>query len=1460
MRKFLSIFAAALVALTVNAAVINIDNTTADALRTALSSAASGDEIVMAAGTYVESNGDYISFAGKDVTVKAAQGAEVLIQPQVPIQVTEGGCAHFVGVKFDASRIDELANWYEHLIYSADAAENNRIVLDGCEIYNFNLNKSLFYCSASNKLAAVTINNCYIHNTMKSVLFVENTTDAINVQVTNSTFANIATNTESYWAGIIDLRNAAAQLLVDHCTFYNVIPMNTDYSCVSKITLANGAASNCIFMLPTAQDGIRAMRGVAATNCITYNYLKDSGTGIHSSVTQTNCVQADPLFVDAANGNYTLGANSPALTMNDGQPIGDPRWAPAAPALENGFYLVGTINNWTPAAEYHLVANPDNAAEFMVTATLAEGDGIKICNVANDNITAWYPDGTGNEYVVDAAHAGEKTIYFQPDYKADWAAFGGYMWIDANAVAPVVDFTKPFTLKFNGNGTSDNSNSFNVESGVAAIFDEASAPYVSALTTVANVYAARTIADDPSSLKFGTSSKKGTLAFTLGQAIEVDSIIVNATQYGNDAAEVTVNGVVFALTAGNKIPTDCKITPTGTVSEITIAQTGSQRIYVRYVKVYPKTGGETPVEPTLPQVGLGASFNAWDWTTNLLTPAQDELTASITVALEAGNHEFKIVSDGSWLSLNGEGETLYGIHREWTRVEHINLINDGRNFSLNADVAGDYTFTWTYADSTLVVTFPEAPVVSTCDWANIDFLGSAVPAYANQFKLCKEGEQPGVVNIQESFGTEAGIYVTFPSAAFSEISLAEGQYAVQGAGMLLYVSAFTALETEVTVVCDNNPIVFTVYNAAYEPQPAVPAYYLVGNMTEWAVVADDAHKFAANAEAEGEFMLTYTLAEGDQFKVVKVEEGQENVWYPGGENNNYVVDAAHAGEKTIYFRPAGGQEGWHEGVIYVAAEEPVDLGPWEAWFGDANWGTETDSYLTYDAQTGKATAYINQDKAGQWHAQVKYHGPIAEAGKFYHVGLKMKANNAMTGVTIKWVDNVEMLYENASVALEANTEYVYDVPSVAGIAGGNGIMVLDFGSAHAGDIVEIYDVVIEEVAAPTVDLADGYYVIGLNGWTIYDLTAADKFEANADAEGEYVITKTLAAGNEFKVVAVAENALGAWFPGEAGNYVVDNAHAGEAKAIYFRPNYDGGEDWHAGCIFVPANEGPVSPIQSTWFANTGWAEEHESTIVWDPETDKITITVAVDKNAQWQGQVKLFTPTAEEGKCYNVTFKLKANNAVTGITFKWQDNNNDPNLIYENQSIALEANTEYVYNQDVAGIPGNGIAVFDFGFAKAGDIIEIYDFAITEIECPEPPVVEVNYYLVGSMTNWAVVAEDAYKFAANAEAEGEYMLSYTLAEGDQFKVVKVEGETQTWYPDGMDNNYVVDAQHAGAATIYFRPAGGVEGWHYGYIYVDTTNGINNTTIDAKAQKFIMNGQLYIIKNGVMYNAQGAVVR
>ncbi|MBR4519799.1 MAG: hypothetical protein IKO63_00105, partial [Paludibacteraceae bacterium] len=121
--------------------------------------------------------------------------------------------------------------------------------------------------------------------------------------------------------------------------------------------------------------------------------------------------------------------------------ITGPFYVPAQPTMANGFYLIGQ-KGWDLAAlsaELLFAANPDNNTEYVLNVTLAENDELKVVKVENDAIKAWYPDGMDNQYKVDAAHAGAKSVYFRETYNEDWAAFGGYIYIEANTTTGVVD-------------------------------------------------------------------------------------------------------------------------------------------------------------------------------------------------------------------------------------------------------------------------------------------------------------------------------------------------------------------------------------------------------------------------------------------------------------------------------------------------------------------------------------------------------------------------------------------------------------------------------------------------------------------------------------------------------------------------------------------------------------------------------------------------------------------------------------------------------------------------------------------------------------------------------------------------------------------------------------------------------------------------------------------------------------
>ena len=107
---------------------------------------------------------------------------------------------------------------------------------------------------------------------------------------------------------------------------------------------------------------------------------------------------------------------------------------PHSNRLENGFYLITDVMEWDVANVTDATLFTLNVGtEYKLTTDLAEGLQIKVVKVENDAAVAWYPDGFGVQYTVDAAHAGEaKVIYFQEAYQGDWALFGGYIWIEAN--------------------------------------------------------------------------------------------------------------------------------------------------------------------------------------------------------------------------------------------------------------------------------------------------------------------------------------------------------------------------------------------------------------------------------------------------------------------------------------------------------------------------------------------------------------------------------------------------------------------------------------------------------------------------------------------------------------------------------------------------------------------------------------------------------------------------------------------------------------------------------------------------------------------------------------------------------------------------------------------------------------------------------------------------------------------
>ena len=1358
MRKFLSLFTAALLALSVNAAVINIDNTSADALRLALNNAASGDIIEMAAGTYVESNGDYIAFAGKDVTVRAAEGAEVILQPQVPVQITEGGCAHFQNIKIDASRLVELADWYEHLMYPADAA-NNSIVLEGCELYGFNINKSMLYCNTSNKLAAVTINNCYFHNIEKSVLFVENSTEAINVQVTNSTFANIiASVTDSYWAGIIDVRASGATLLVDHCTFYNVIPMNTDYSCVSKITLANGNASNCIFMLPTAQDGIRAMRGVTATNCITYNYLKDSGTGIHSSVTKVNCVQADPLFVDAANGNFALGEGSPALTMNDGQPIGDPRWVAAAPQPADPTVSVrGTMNEW---GETPFELSADKTYATLTIDDIPAGDYQFKMFINGEWRSNGYTFHRGFTGAAGITGNDDNNMVFQADVRGAYT----FTWTFANDslgfVYPEAAPQPEETVVYNWS-TGEDAVGTTILGGNSNI-------------SVSNVKI-HTNTDQVDALKFGSSFvyadgkwvaiKPAEGTFKAGDVLSVAVVFNNSddTKYcmvdlraANGDTRIwmsdslsTINGRTSAAD-----PIVQTYTLAADADSLFIGRYGNTGMCLTLLKVVRPAGvTPQPVEHTYTVAGgSDAAFGAaWAPTAEANDMALVEglyTWEKANITLAAGNIEFKVCEDHAWTNC-------------WP----------SDNYVLNIPEAGIYTITITFnADSkevAAIATKTGDAVVIPSIAMHGNFLGSW--ADTQNFEIA-EGNATASLTLNIAAGNyEFGMRIggsgnwTANGAAFTRENASA--VIVAGSGNLT-LAADVAGDYVFTWTYETNTLAITFPAAAPAEGPsAAPAE------PTW----------PAN-QVKAVYSATYNADCGFG------EWGSATQYSQDTYGKKYVT--AGGGYFGLTF------EG--DAALNCSKMEALHLDIWIA----------EDASVGIVPIHGGAEVRVTKNLVGQQWNSFDIALTEFENGTDWTNTYQIKLDN-ISNKTF-WVNNV---YFYTTQAPAADTEAPTDVTASLASASYFSATITATATDNS-DAVKFYVMDSEQelaVVNAVSGVAKEIVVKGLLPNTAYNFSVIAKDEA----------------GNAAAPVAVAATTLAAPAPAEAPTYAADKV-LGIQTDVYTNLAY-GIQDW------------------------------------WSMPAATVGNLTATSKALCIEA-----TSATPAGSCFGLAF------APTDIT-AYDALEMDVYAVAEGAAIKIQvigdnanlpAATVYnlvagQWNHVVLNIAGNTknnceqIGFYDCQLMAGPIFVQNVLFVQNDA-----PVVETNYYLVGTITDWAVVADDAHTFVANASVEGEYMLTTTLAEGDGIKVVGVRGETQTWYPDGMGNEYVVDAAHAGKVNIYFRPAGNADWAAFGgFIYIDVDHtSIDNTFVDANAVKVLRDGQLLIIKGEKTFNAQGQLVK
>ncbi|MBQ7631134.1 MAG: DUF4957 domain-containing protein [Paludibacteraceae bacterium] len=734
MKKLFTFFAAMLVALAVNAAVINVSPGT-NTIASAISSASAGDVLVLAAGTYTDNN--YIDFT-KSVEIQAAEDAETMpvIQVGTYVKVENGTNVKITGVKIDGSQQgsrDQVFRVYagaksleivdceitagkkpmfrvesgqslEKLIMTNCKAYDNtgklisnegtigRIELHDCEISG---NGDIVIKGASTSHAdSCIVNNCYFHNnTQQSIYFeasgTEGTETVDKLIVTNSTFANTTALTN--WISIVEARpystatsttSDAIKVIIDHCTFYNNPCVDSGHANIRTHYLSDVTVSNCIFMHPTelAQRAVYCDTGGTVSNCLTFNFTKDTErASISYGCTPVNCFAADPLFVNVEEGfqlegNWVTMELSPARgAATDGSDLGDPRWYTAETLPEVDF-------------EDPYILEPTKA-QLSGLIELSEGSlKWKNNSTTTDGVAKWKLDATSACYV--SATVTESTSSGHC-YKVVLLDEQGQLVGDTIGEAANTWKSGELTL-----GT------FLIPVGIHTIkllnltANSSSAVSAPTLTTVDNLRALY--------LKPNADWKSDGARF----ALYATSSDVDGKQW-YDMTEVDGADGFFevAIPASKETVIFCRMNGATTENIWDNKWNQTADLTIEDGKdLYTITGWSTGAWCKYGATALVGPFNEWNTIADIFEPDLSGETASITKTLEANtDYEFKVLINGDYRS-NG-----HAYHKGYTGASDIT--GDGDNMKLTTDIAGSYTITWSFATNAISITFPTATAI-----------------------------------------------------------------------------------------------------------------------------------------------------------------------------------------------------------------------------------------------------------------------------------------------------------------------------------------------------------------------------------------------------------------------------------------------------------------------------------------------------------------------------------------------------------------------------------------------------------------------------------------------------------------------------------------------------------------------------------------------------------------------------
>lgn len=582
---------------------------------------------------------------------------------------------------------------------------------------------------------------------------------------------------------------------------------------------------------------------------------------------------------------------------------------------------------------------------------------------------------------------------------------------------------------------------------------------------------------------------------------------------------------------------------------------GSTGIYVANFTVLRKKGGDTPVPPVAAKFYVtgdsalvtDAGFAGKAWNPDAIKAEADTLVLNLKAEQV---YKLKVSLDGTW----NDGK-VKGFNDLTEKPEGVTMDNDENIIFSLAEagavkviyiagetpifkIAGNFYVEPTPEPAKFYVTGDSA-LVTDAGFAGKAWNPAAIKAEADTLVLNLKAETDYVLKVTVN-GTWEGENnvkgyneLTEKTAGLKDLSNDHNigfRLAEAGEVKIVYIAA----EGE-------NPEIFKLIgNFFVEPTPPTPKYYIIGAgeaFGEWSFVPVMQDTFKLSNLAAGDYMFRVALENGNWENTKGYSDLTEKTEGLSANNdNNILFTLAEAGDVAVVYNDSVFRV---IGNFYV---DPTPVVPTAAVTGDmTEWGEPIPFELSEDKTF--ATLYNDNIKKGTYAFKMIINGDWRSNGYEFHRGFPGCAG--ISGNT------------------DANMTVVIDVEGA-----------YTFKWYFANDSLAI---IYPEKPEPV--LTNGYYLVGkFGGDDAWDPVAENLFAVNPDNENEYQLSINLAVDDEVKVVYVENDAIVTWFPAEGDNYVIDDHHNG-ATTMYFRPDYQGGEDWFAGCIYVV-------PTSTVGFENT----------------------------------------------------------------------------------------------------------------------------------------------------------------------------------------------------------------------------------------------------------------------------------